>query len=106
MRTLEITDHAAYHPICTRTFRLASLSAPNFKISLLLLAVVADLATLAATYSKGFAIIIENFDSPTPAGANTVLQFWCAAVLLAFTTHMPTDRNYNSIITTTVPQLP
>jgi DNA excision repair protein ERCC-2 len=47
------------------------------------LALVADLATLVATYSHGFTVLIEPYDERTPGPADPLLQFSCLDASIA-----------------------
>lgn len=56
------------------------------------LTVVANLATLVATYTKGFTIIIEPFDDKTPTVSNPILHFrYCMPVFYATPTVLTFD---------------
>ncbi|XP_041980454.1 general transcription and DNA repair factor IIH helicase subunit XPD [Aricia agestis] len=61
------------------------------------LTLVAHLATLVATYTKGFVIIIEPFDDKTPTVSNPILHFSCMDSSIAM---RPVFSRFQSVIIT------
>lgn len=75
MRTLEITDLAEFGS----------------------LVVITHFATLVATYTKGFTIIIEPFDDKTPTVSNPVLHFSCLDSSIAM---RPIFQRFQTVVIT------
>lgn len=75
MRTLEITDLSEFGS----------------------LVVVTHFATLVATYTKGFTIIIEPFDDKTPTVSNPVLHFSCLDSSIAM---RPIFQRFQTVVIT------
>ncbi|CAH0399586.1 unnamed protein product [Chilo suppressalis] len=61
------------------------------------LTLVTHLATLVATYTKGFTIIIEPFDDKTPTVSNPILHFSCMDSSIAM---RPVFARFQSVIIT------
>ena len=75
LRTLEITDLTDYGG----------------------LTVITHFATLVATYTQGFTIIIEPFDDKTPTVSNPILHFSCLDSSIAM---RPIFRRFQSVVIT------
>lgn len=75
LKTLEITDSADFSPLI----------------------LVSYLATLVATYTKGFTIIIEPFDDKTPTIQNQTLYFSCMDSSIAM---KPIFDRFQSVVIT------
>ncbi|XP_038221320.1 general transcription and DNA repair factor IIH helicase subunit XPD [Zerene cesonia] len=61
------------------------------------LTLVAHLATLVSTYTKGFVVIIEPFDDKTPTVSNPILHFSCMDSSIAM---RPIFARFQSVIIT------
>lgn len=61
------------------------------------LTLVANFATLVSTYSKGFSLIIEPYDSQTPTIPNPVLHFVCLDASVAI---KPVFERFQSVVIT------
>ncbi|XP_076236941.1 general transcription and DNA repair factor IIH helicase subunit XPD [Calliopsis andreniformis] len=75
LRTMEITDLTDFSPII----------------------LVTHLATLVATYTKGFTIIVEPFDDKTPTVLNPIFQFSCLDSSIAM---KPIFDRFQSVVIT------
>lgn len=75
LRTLEISDHTDFSPLVHIT----------------------HLATLVATYTKGFTIIIEPFDDKAPTVHNPILYFSCMDSSIAM---KPIFDRFQSVVIT------
>lgn len=61
------------------------------------LTLVANFATLVSTYSKGFVVIIEPYDSQTPTIPNPILHFCCLDASVAI---KPVFDQFQSVVIT------
>ncbi|GFH26112.1 helicase ATP-binding domain-containing protein, partial [Haematococcus lacustris] len=73
LKTLEVTDTQEFIPV----------------------QLVADFATLVGTYAKGFAVIIEPFDSRLPNIPDPVIQLSCLDASLAM---RPIFSKFQSVV--------
>lgn len=58
---------------------------------------ITQLATLVATYTKGFTIIVEPFDDKTPTVSNPILHFTCLDCSIAI---KPVFERFQSVVIT------
>ncbi|XP_046676843.1 general transcription and DNA repair factor IIH helicase subunit XPD-like [Homalodisca vitripennis] len=75
LRTLQIADQTDFSP----------------------LSMVANLATLVSTYTRGFTIIVEPFDDKTPTVSNPILHFSCLDSSIAI---KPVFDRFQSVVIT------
>ena len=75
LRTLEVTDVAEYAPLM----------------------LLADFASLCATYTKGFAILVEPYDERMPTVRDPLFQFCCNDASIAI---KPVFERFQSVVIT------
>jgi DNA excision repair protein ERCC-2 len=97
LRALEITDLTEYGALTVVCLMIIMWSR-EVKIHFFSInKQITHFATLVATYTKGFTLIIEPFDDKTPTVANPILNFSCLDASIAM---RPIFTRFQSVVIT------